>query len=163
MIGTYYPQLIKIFLEISADNGGCTVDEFEKILEGLNDEQLRIIASGEESEQKLIMDVLADRCEDRPLVDSLQAFLNHAFDGPSYVPRSFEAAVAWTRDNQATYDILQLIHQGEDIPLSTIEGWTDEQCKQAEDYAGAVHLKASDNDDVVVPPIPEHLKVARQF
>lgn len=41
--------------------------------------------------------------------------------------------------------------------LKEINGWTDEQVKAAEDWAGAVHFKASDNEGVVVPSRPDFL------
>lgn len=65
----------------------------------------------------------------------------------------------WKRDNDATWCLLNLTGEGACVPESAIAAWTDEQCRQAEEWAGAAHLNASDNDDVVVPPIPEHVKV----
>lgn len=41
--------------------------------------------------------------------------------------------------------------------MAAIEAWTDEQCQQAEEWAGAAYTNASDNDDVVVPTIPPHV------
>lgn len=65
----------------------------------------------------------------------------------------------WTRDDERTRDILSLTGQGACVPLEAIKSWTDEQCETAENWAGATHLNASDNDDVVVPPIPEWVSV----
>lgn len=48
--------------------------------------------------------------------------------------------------------ILQLI--GYSVSEETYKTWTDAEKIAAEQYAGAVHLHASDNDDVVVPPKP---------
>lgn len=48
-----------------------------------------------------------------------------------------------------------LLLAGEDPPaLEVIEGWTPEQLAEVSRYAAAVHVKASDNDDVEIPPRP---------
>jgi hypothetical protein len=41
-----------------------------------------------------------------------------------------------------------------------VKGWTPDQRKEVEQYCGAVHLSASDNEDVVVPERPEFLDEA---
>ena len=61
----------------------------------------------------------------------------------------------WTRDNQATQLCLLMIDL--DIPEAEIASWTDEQCQKAEEYAAAIHLRASDNI-IRIPPMPEFLK-----
>lgn len=63
----------------------------------------------------------------------------------------------WARDDAATLDMLELTGQGRAVPLVAIQLWTDDECKEAEEWAGASHLRASDND-VTVPPIPKHVK-----
>lgn len=63
----------------------------------------------------------------------------------------------WKRDNAITRDLLSLTDQGRFVPLYAVEHWTDEQCQLAEEWAGAAHTHASDNDDVIVPPIPAHV------
>lgn len=45
------------------------------------------------------------------------------------------------------------------VSEAAVEGWTPEQRKQAEEWAAATHLSASDND-VTVPPRPEFLAEA---
>lgn len=62
---------------------------------------------------------------------------------------------AWQRDNEVTRDVLELASV--EVPAETIATWSDAECMAAEEWAGAVHLKASDNDDVVVPPTPAHV------
>lgn len=52
-------------------------------------------------------------------------------------------------------DLLSLVEV--DVALETIGAWTDDQCGQAADWAAAVHVFASDNYDVEVPPKPEFL------
>ena len=61
----------------------------------------------------------------------------------------------WTRDGEALQSLLLLV----EVECSTdaIKSWTDQQCQLAEDWASAVHLMASDNDDVEVPPRPAFL------
>lgn len=39
--------------------------------------------------------------------------------------------------------------------MTIINGWTDDECRAVQAWASAVHLKASDNPDVVVPPMPQ--------
>ena len=64
-----------------------------------------------------------------------------------------QACTEWTRDEERTYDTLLLVG-GYDVPRAAILSWSDEECEQAEEWATAVHFRASDNDDVVVPPVP---------
>lgn len=45
------------------------------------------------------------------------------------------------------------------VSEAAVEGWTPEQRKQAEEWASATHLAASDND-VTVPPRPDFLAEA---
>lgn len=79
-----YPQLTKVFAKISADNGGCTVDEYEELLTKLTDEQLHTLAAGDESEQQQLLTELVMKSDDREtalrLTRSLSDFLNLAFD-----------------------------------------------------------------------------------
>jgi len=58
-------------------------------------------------------------------------------------------------DCESLRDFLTLV----DIEVSTetVKGWSIEQRKQANDWAGAVHLRASDNCDVPQPPKPSFL------
>lgn len=59
----------------------------------------------------------------------------------------------WTREDDGTFLTLLLVG-GHDVPREAIADWTDAECQAAEDWAYAVHLHASDNDDVYVPPMP---------
>lgn len=63
----------------------------------------------------------------------------------------------WSRDDERTLCIL-LLCGGHDVTPEAIAAWTDEQCQQAEDWAGREHLHASDNDDVERVPMPPHVK-----
>jgi hypothetical protein len=63
-----------------------------------------------------------------------------------------QAEEPWERDNDATRDLLGL--HGYDVPPAFIESWTDEQVRAVDEWAAAEHLRASDNDDVQVPPRP---------
>jgi hypothetical protein len=66
-------------------------------------------------------------------------------------------ADAWERNDQGTYMLLCLVG-GHSVTPEAISAWSDEECQQAEAWAGACHLHASDHDDVVVPPMPEHVR-----
>lgn len=59
----------------------------------------------------------------------------------------------WKRDEYKTYCTLLLVG-GHNVSQEAVASWSDEECKLAEEWAGAIHLKASDNDDVEVPKIP---------
>jgi hypothetical protein len=59
----------------------------------------------------------------------------------------------WFRDNNRTRNCLSLVSDTK-ASMELIATWTDKQCQEAEEWALAVHLNASDNDDVVVPPRP---------
>ena len=52
---------------------------------------------------------------------------------------------------ETTRDILGLVER--DVPLAVVAGWTEHKRKLAGDWAGALHLLASDND-VNIPPEP---------
>lgn len=58
-------------------------------------------------------------------------------------------------DPAVTVDLLALV----DVyaTLEEAQSWTKEQREEAEKWAGAVHLSASDNDDVEVPQRPDFL------
>lgn len=60
----------------------------------------------------------------------------------------------WQRDDEATYCTLLLIG-GHNVSPDAIASWSDEQCQQAEQWAMAIHLQASDNVDVEVPRTPD--------
>lgn len=62
----------------------------------------------------------------------------------------------WERNDSVTAVIVSV--GGVTVDEAIVETWTDEQCQQAEEWAGAVHLRASDNDDVEVPPMPAFLE-----
>jgi hypothetical protein len=64
----------------------------------------------------------------------------------------------WTRDDQRTHDVLNL--GGTFVSLLDISDWTDLQCQQAENWASAEYLYASDNDDVVRVARPDFLPKA---
>lgn len=64
----------------------------------------------------------------------------------------------WVRDDEVLRDLIELAGFSIDVTLATIATWTDPQCQQVEAWAAAVHVAASDNDDVQVPPMPEFLK-----
>lgn len=52
-------------------------------------------------------------------------------------------------------DLLELV--GETVSLETVEGWTEPQREEVRAWAAAVHLNASDHDDIEVPPRPKPL------
>lgn len=43
----------------------------------------------------------------------------------------------------------------------TVEGWTDDERASAFEWAALSHLRANDNDDVVVPDCPPHVQQTR--
>lgn len=63
----------------------------------------------------------------------------------------------WIDDPEAAFNILMLTDA--DVSLDVVKGWTPEQRYQAEEWAGAVHMSASDNDDIEVPPRPEFVPI----
>jgi hypothetical protein len=61
-------------------------------------------------------------------------------------------------DAEATFDVLSLILEPERMPSrELIAGWSDEDRVAVAEYAGAVHVQASDNDDYPVPLMPQVL------
>lgn len=72
------------------------------------------------------------------------------------VSEMMSADAAWVRDNRSVFSSLLLVGQTCEIATEEIiKSWTDDECRAAQDWAIANHLQASDNDDVIVPPIPE--------
>jgi hypothetical protein len=70
----------------------------------------------------------------------------------------------WERNDAAVQCALLLV-DGPEVPIETIKAWSDAECRQAQEWALATHVRASDNDDVVVPPLPAcvaALSVARE-
>lgn len=57
-------------------------------------------------------------------------------------------------DRNVVCDLLSLIGEAEGITVEQVAAWTDAECLQAEEWASAMHLRASDNDDVILPPMP---------
>lgn len=57
---------------------------------------------------------------------------------------------------EIAFDALLLVGDT-DIDEDTISNWTQEQRDIAYDWAMRIHLHASDNDDVPVPPRPEFI------
>lgn len=76
----HYPKIMMLLAEISGDNGGCNVDEWEQMLQSLTDEELLTLASGEDKERKAIMKKLDAGDASEQLVDALDRWLNLAFD-----------------------------------------------------------------------------------
>lgn len=72
-----------------------------------------------------------------------------AGDGAQQLPQD----TAWYRDEEKTYCILLLVG-GHKVTPDVVASWSDEQCKQAEEWALCTHVHASDNDDVEVPRVP---------
>jgi len=63
----------------------------------------------------------------------------------------------WRRDDESVFCALMLVG-GHDVPREAVTRWTDEQCRQAHDWALTEHVAASDNDDVQRLPKPEWVK-----
>ena len=59
-------------------------------------------------------------------------------------------------DAQVTVDLLSLVMCGPGPTVEAVRAWTPEQVSEAEAWAGACHLSASDHDDIEVPLRPLH-------
>lgn len=68
------------------------------------------------------------------------------------------ALPTWQRNNLGTFLRLQL-EATNVITEEEVERWTDEQVKEADCWAFSVHLSASDNDDIKVPPRPPFIPI----
>jgi len=62
----------------------------------------------------------------------------------------------WTRDDERTFVLINLCG-GHEVPRLAVTGWTDAQCQEAEDWAAAEHLAASDNEGVERRSMPLHV------
>lgn len=75
-----YARIAKVIEYISADNGGCTADEIEFMLDGATDEDMYTIAAGEEQEQQALLARLVRESGVTISVEQVNAFFNAAFD-----------------------------------------------------------------------------------
>jgi hypothetical protein len=66
------------------------------------------------------------------------------------------ALPGWERDSHVTYHRL-LVCGDADVTLEQVIAWTPEQCREADVWAISLHVAASDNDEVIVPPRPEFI------
>lgn len=109
---------------------------------------------GEEAEQDAFnASATLARCLDveHPPAPSVEAQAEQSDRAASEHPIDVLADEPWTRDPESTQGLLTLV--GLQPSLETIATWTDEQCQQAEAWAAATHLRASDNDvDVPIRP-----------
>ncbi len=68
--------------------------------------------------------------------------------------------------NEVTADLVSLVvcwpRTVDRRVREVIATWTEQQCDQADAWAGALHLRASDNDDVDVPAEPAHVYELRR-
>jgi hypothetical protein len=64
--------------------------------------------------------------------------------------------VEYTEDAYAVQDLLSLVSV--EVPLQIIETWSDKDISAVCFWAGAVHLRASDHNDVKIPKMPKVLK-----
>lgn len=53
------------------------------------------------------------------------------------------------------------LEQDIDAVKVAVDGWTPDERAAAFEWAACAHLKAGDNDDVVVPPCPPHVQKLR--
>lgn len=72
--------------------------------------------------------------------------------GPSSNETSDDAGDNWIRDDDAVHNMVLLA--GRHLSREVIESLDDDTVYDIEQWAGSVHLSASDNDDVVVPSKP---------
>ena len=54
---------------------------------------------------------------------------------------------------EITWDLLSLVMENPP-PLAVIQRWTNHELNEVDMWAAAVHLEASDNDNVIIPPRP---------
>ena len=74
-----------------------------------------------------------------------------------YVDEDFEQEMMeYTEEAYVVRDLLSLVDM--EVPLEIIETWSDEDISAVAFWAGAAHLKASDNHDVKIPKMPKVLK-----
>jgi hypothetical protein len=104
------------------------------------------------------------RSVDADFADALEAALRtHGFPPPEQAPHYdvdddgvMVALPAWTRPPAPTVrDVLELVSIT--VKLIDVITWTDDQVKAALLWAYSVHLYASDNDEIKVPPKPDFL------
>ena len=74
--------------------------------------------------------------------------------------RQLEAGEVAEITPEVLHDLLMLVLPADDLPsIETIDGWDVATCTAVAEWASAVHLVASDHDDVEIPPKPDVLLV----
>ena len=63
----------------------------------------------------------------------------------------------WARNDDALVDVFAIAGDRE-LTVDVARSWTDQQCQEAEEWAWALHFRASDNPRVKVPPMPAHVR-----
>ncbi|QDF95164.1 hypothetical protein CJ010_00645 [Azoarcus sp. DD4] len=95
-----------------------------------------------------------------PYVKDKHTDLVFSFEWEELVAQALDAGMSgsdvWSRCDERTYTTLLLVG-GHCVPEQVVSTWSDKQCMEAEEWALSVHLSASDNDGIEVPPMPEHV------
>ncbi len=102
------------------------------------------------------IDMIEKKLIEVGLLDTLTVFISKKVEEEEspHEEETFE-----TPDAEMLRMMLELVDiQDMDVPFTVIENWSEKERKQVADWISAVHLKASDNDDIEVPPVPEVLK-----
>lgn len=108
---------------------------------------------------------MADQCEaaDRPFQEEMLRYKEQlrqvsAAEEPDQGDQGDQEGV----DPDRLYYLLSLVSEDFPGPFPSRDWiasqWSQETRRQVQDWAAAMHLSASDNDDVVIPPMPEVLK-----
>lgn len=91
--------------------------------------------------------------------------LDADLDAGRLLPLAVAEIAEPTPSAQVVHDLLSLVSEEFPVPMPTVdqvEAWTDEERRDVAAWAGAVHLSASDNDDVEIPRRPEILSSPRR-
>lgn len=118
----------------------------------MNHDVLRVHASSKMS--RLETSILHDLPHDAVHAVDLANYCMMIADVAGALKLPVEPDQQWYRDDKQTYCVLLLIG-GHNVTQEAIASWSDEDCQLAENWAMAIHLQASDNDDIEVPKVPQ--------
>lgn len=128
-----YPEVVGAVAgrNVEVDEAGATVREMERRLADDCERIARELSEHARRLRAVIAQSVRDEIQGTPAVPRRVADLLSLVDGEGRAPE-------WW--------------------LERIAGASDEDLEAADEWAGAVHLSASDNDDVDVPPAPAFLE-----
>lgn len=139
------PVVLEGTLEVEVPEG-MDPEEVARSIRSIIERQVQQAGDGSRSRARLVLEVEAIGGDPDLSVEG-------PYEGgePAEAPRELESIAP-----DVLRDLLSLVLEVADMDalLGIVERWSPEERAEAERWAGASHIRASDHDDVEVPPVP---------